>query len=88
MLLVEQGAWMGSLAHDVALPGRGHHLEGCIHGEAPLRQLRPKLVCDSVGESGESSEPEWVIHYDRTGRPYWSDGVTATWKKPHSYRPV
>ena len=45
-------------------------------------------VCDSVGESGESSEPEWVIHYDRTGRPYWSDGVTSTWKKPHSYRPV
>ena len=28
--------------YDVALPGRDHHLEGCIHGEAPLRQLRPK----------------------------------------------
>ena len=41
-LLVEQGAWMVSQAHDVALPGRDHHLEGCIHGEAPLRQLRPK----------------------------------------------
>ena len=37
-------------------------------------------------ESPRPSGPEWVIYYDRSGRPYWSDGTRSTWDKPESFR--
>ena len=49
-------------------------------------ERQPLSEGSGLAEGSElMAEPEWVMHYDRTGRPYWSDGKTSTWKKPHAY---
>ena len=78
----------GGVVLDIAKKLRPGRAAGDEYERQPLSETQGVCDTSSMGESGESAEPEWVMHYDRTGRPYWSDGVTSTWKKPHSYRPV
>lgn len=71
-------------------PGDDGARHGADHGAGCMpRRARSQPTYDECERQPLSGtpmtapfEPEWVMHYDRTGRPYWSDGKTTTWSKP------